>query len=376
MPQLRLSSQIQGISMGTEDNSRAASGITDAYTDAVTSWVSVTGNPFKVLNVLVVLEGFVGIIGNGIVLLVLLTHKKLLKMASAYFLINQTLLDLLSSILLVITFTYKTDPVAELKGIAGDLLCFLLISELLLWSLLNASTFSLILLTLERFFRIVTPILHRKHYSNEGGLAAIVVTWIMALLWNAVPIFATIRVVHGTCWYLSFWSSAYAQRVFGLVYMSAAFFIPLLIIAVCYSWMIASLRKNRVQPADNSFAAEPSPLNRASATMSDGIPKVSKGPAMKHPQGNSVNLGPRHFLSKAQYNITKTLIMVSVAFVICWLPNQIYYLLYNLGYSLSDTSLMYQATVFLCMGNSCINPIIYAVKYEEFKNGLKQILKK
>ena len=74
---------------------------------------------------------------------------------------------------------------------------------------------------------------------------------------------------------------------------------------------------------------------------------------------------------RSQMNVTVTMIIVSSAFVLCWLPNQLFYLL-----SFIDNAyyidVVYYATVFLIFLNVCTNPLIYAAKHEEVKNRLKK----
>ena len=47
----------------------------------------------------------------------------------------------------------------------------------------------------------------------------------------------------------------------------------------------------------------------------------------------------------ARTNTIKTLLIVALCFVICWSSNQIYYLMYNLGFNVNWNSPFYKSTV-------------------------------
>ncbi|ELU17027.1 hypothetical protein CAPTEDRAFT_187684 [Capitella teleta] len=80
---------------------------------------------------------------NSIALMVLASHQKLLKLPSTVLLIYQTTLNFLSSLTLVITFSYKFLRLSNFIRPGAHFLCFTLKSELFVWTALNASTFSL-----------------------------------------------------------------------------------------------------------------------------------------------------------------------------------------------------------------------------------------
>jgi len=79
--------------------------------------------------------------------------------------------------------------------------------------------------------------------------------------------------------------------------------------------------------------------------------------------------------NRIQLNIFKTMIIVSVSFVICWSPNQIYFLLANLpifaDYMSMDNEIWY-VTMCVALFNICINPFIYAAKLEVVKLSIKK----
>ena len=76
----------------------------------------------------------------------------------------------------------------------------------------------------------------------------------------------------------------------------------------------------------------------------------------------------------AKRNTIKTLVLVAVCFVICWIGNQIWFLLFSLGYEVPFDSEAYQVFVLLVCVNCIINPFIYLKKYKEYQKALKALV--
>lgn len=133
--------------------------------------------------VLTIMRGpmlFVGVLGflaNALVLFVLYIGKKSHRSAVNNFIMNQTLLDMLAcllmSIRLVLGFTGNTK--------FNLLTCIIIgggISDMLV---VNASIMSLVIITLERYMKIVHPICHRKYFHRWMIYAGVAICWIDGL---------------------------------------------------------------------------------------------------------------------------------------------------------------------------------------------------
>ena len=77
-------------------------------------------------------------------------------------------------------------------------------------------------------------------------------------------------------------------------------------------------------------------------------------------------------MSRAMRNVIKTLALVSICFILCWSCNQIYFLMWNLGYPADFNGAFYHFTVVAVFCNCCINPPIYIAQYEQFQINLKK----
>jgi len=81
-------------------------------------------------------------------------------------------------------------------------------------------------------------------------------------------------------------------------------------------------------------------------------------------------------VNKAGHNAFVTALMVCCGFIICFTPFEILMIVHYAGRIVDLGSWYYHLTVVMMMSNSFINPLIYAAKYREFKQGVRSLLSK
>ena len=148
--------------------------------------------------------------------------------------------------------------------------------------------------------------------------------------------FFFLQVVSSKCILSAFWPSDLISSIVGVFLVTIEFFVPLIILLYCYGRILYMLTKR---------------LN------------VNIG-------GNDV---PSEKIQLAKTNTIKTFLTVGICFVICWASNQVYYLLYNLGYTLELNGNLYKGTIVMVFLNFIVNPFIYLVKYHDFQKALRTI---
>ncbi len=57
-----------------------------------------------------------------------------------------------------------------------------------------------------------------------------------------------------------------------------------------------------------------------------------------------------------------------------WTPNQVLFFAYNIGFDIDFEHWLFLLSVALVATNSCVNPVIYGMKYRQFRKGLKQMV--
>ena len=77
----------------------------------------------------------------------------------------------------------------------------------------------------------------------------------------------------------------------------------------------------------------------------------------------------------ARRNTIKTLLIVGCCFILCWVQNQVLYLMYNLGYEIDWNSPYYHFTVLMVFVNCTVNPFVYLFKYQDYQVALRKFLR-
>ena len=78
-------------------------------------------------------------------------------------------------------------------------------------------------------------------------------------------------------------------------------------------------------------------------------------------------------MSTAAKNVIKTMLTISIVFVLCWTPNTIYFILYSTRSDILLSGPVYSFTVYAVFGNAIVNPFIYSVQYAPFQNQVKKL---
>ena len=85
------------------------------------------------------------------------------------------------------------------------------------------------------------------------------------------------------------------------------------------------------------------------------------------------NLPSNNNMSKAAKNVIKTMLTISIVFVLCWTPNTIYFILYTARTDIPLSGLLFSFTAYAVFGNAIVNPFIYSLQYAPFQNQTKKL---
>lgn len=282
--------------------------------------------------------GIGGITGNGLVLFVLLTNKEFCSRLRNWLIINQCVVDLLSSVSLITTYVSLAFP----KSYEGSRIwfCWLIDSEIPLWCLSTVSTSNLMSITLERYFMVIHPIIYHRYCSRRLLNIVIVSTWIFTTVLVISFAFPFSGVQNGVCYLQGFFPTEVLAWFCSIAYYLLYFFLPIGMFIFCYTHMAITLRKR----------------NKIGPMIASNKKKISK----------------------QQMSLTKMMSAVSIAFIVCWAPLNTHYLLMFTGVApdLSMTDRLYRSLVYLTLVNSGINPILYAFNYDDFRCGLRSLVLK
>lgn len=126
-----------------------------------------------------------GMADNIMVLVVILSLAKMRKKLTSLFIINQSVVDALTAVFLLMTTILPADG-RVYRTLADDLYCRLWVTRLPLWLCIHCSTYNLVALTLERYLSVVHPIKHKLMFNRFKGTKVVSiytnVNWLLSLL--------------------------------------------------------------------------------------------------------------------------------------------------------------------------------------------------
>ncbi|XP_072030568.1 galanin receptor 2b-like [Amphiura filiformis] len=302
------------------------------------------------LQVVKTLIGLFGICGNGLVCAII-SNVSFLHTTTNAFIFHQAAIDLLASLFLLLHANVP-DPAPLPSGAAGSIFCRVWNGHVILWILLVASTFNLVVLTFERYIAIVFPFRYQTLFETRVNAVILVFVWFLAIGYKSADL-ARYDYQNGTCVFAEIsWKAEMGIIVFMVEYL-----IPLLIMIFAYLNIILILKKSSNRLADVSHVV-------TAITAATTAPTSAASPNLDNTLGGE--------LKRARKNTFKTLLIVFAAFVICWTPNQVIFLMFNFGYPIDYSSALYIITVCMASSNCCLNPVIYALKYRQFRKGLRK----
>jgi len=88
---------------------------------------------------------------------------------------------------------------------------------------MTAAKLGLVVITLERYFKIVHAIAHRKYYRNWMTRVGVALPWIGGACLSLFPAFGTTRIVNGRCLRYAVWPNK------GMAFVSLCVFCLMLI---------------------------------------------------------------------------------------------------------------------------------------------------
>lgn len=277
----------------------------------------------------------VGILGNALVIHVYLnTSKKFTKSVTNTFIAALAAADLVTSICLIPIPTLSRIP----DNVVGHIYCKLISSNFLMWVSILASVFSLTTLAIERYIAIAHPIRYKKLFTVKMTRLIIVMIWISSFVYNTFILYC--NHVRNTVCVVDFGSAAF-QMFIGVSTFIVKYLVPIIVM------LFTNIRSIRLLKArSHAFIQSPQQMKKS----------------------------PNLNLLRARQRVINMVFSVIVAFIVCWSPDQFAFLGWNLGivpfeYIFLD---LYRMFVLMAFANSCINPFLYALTNENFRQAIQQ----
>jgi len=151
----------------------------------------------------------IGIIANAVVLTVLIRARRQSGSHVNTLIVNQSLMDFLACFFVLINFIFFSTGSLVYNGsrsnFADSVICVLLEAPTLASVCVAAGKVGLMVITLERYFKIVHAVAHRNFYRNWMTKVGVALPWICGVCFDMFPAIGTTRVVNGTCQRMAVW---------------------------------------------------------------------------------------------------------------------------------------------------------------------------
>ena len=294
------------------------------------------------LQIVSFIIGTVGFLLNIFVVVIIALYRPIQKQLTNIIIANQSAMDAVFAVFLVVGTYYQPDPNKILKkgNVADEILCRVWFLKTPLWGMLISTTYGIVLLTFDRYLTIVYPIFYKTKIAKNKTLRNIVfiTLWLFGPLLEMCFMIPLGNITSDDKCNLYYWPNRMVSQIVGLCTVSTQYFFPMSVLIFCYSRMVWVLR-------------------RRGGHVSDSGGHHSRNQSM----------------ARARSNVFKTMALVSLLFVLCWTMNQMYWFLNNLGVSVDTDSDFYKFTVAMIFVNCCTTPIVYIVMYESFQKGIRHV---
>jgi len=305
---------------------------------------SISPTVTKIFHVATVIIAVVGIAANAYVLLALLFSKNSHSSNVNVFITHQTVLDLTACTFLLLGLVVNST--LKMSYSLRMFICWLFSTFAMSNTVGNASICGLVIITIERYVKIVHPVAYRNHYRPWMTRIGIVIPWIFGICTALIPIWTTLRTIRGRCYRGTIGSNLAEKMLWSVAKFLLQYLGPLVVFVFGYWKILAVIRRQKKQVG-------PSHAQTASNA------------AMAAERANK----------RREMNVVRTMVLVSVSFAICFACIRTYNILSRLR--LTPTG-AYQTLVLLftvfSYTNRCLNPFIYATQYEIVRRWWKVIL--
>ena len=287
-----------------------------------------------------------GIAGNSLVLGVLKQNREMRQSAFGVYIGSLAIADIFVSTLCIPVYITSTSDFKEHpSGQSGDIMCKLWTSYFALFYFAVVSVYTLVALSIERYYAICHPMKAKVKLTPSRAKKIVCIIWICSF----IPNFALIAGMKSTgsnsgsigahCTAIAFKNEA-IWTTFYITVLAMQYIIPIFCMIICY----VKIRK----------ALHVSKLKALTGTPSAQLGQLA--------------------IIRTRRKTVRTIIIMIIAYFSCWSLNQVMYFLLSLGYGSPWNGGIMQLSVILCFLSSCINPIIYPIRSQQFRDGFARII--
>ncbi|XP_072180539.1 allatostatin-A receptor-like [Diadema setosum] len=309
-------------------------GCPNVQTSSAWSWQAIAWSWWLILQMF---TAMLGIVGNSLVIIVLFIRRELCRSTDT--LVGAlAAADLLASVFMIPLPQALTVP----SSFLGQVYCKVVYSSMFLWVSFEASTYTLTAIAVERYIAVAYPFHFKNLVTRKRVVIVIVANWILGFMITSY-VFKVANLDNSSNHCVPAFLSKDVQMLIGTTLFIMDFVLPALIsLTMQVMTAHALFRQSRVFRKDSN-------------------------------QEGGSNPSARHLAARKR--VLQMMFIVVLVFILCWGPSQCFYFVFNLGL-LTDSHLyspLHKSLVVLSFGNSCANPIIYTIRYPEFRSAIGEL---
>ena len=278
------------------------------------------------------------LVGNSLVCLAFYRNFSL-RTVTNYFVLSLALTDLSMAVLVM---PWSTALTISTSWIGNELSCKLYYFSLSFFAGVSLAT--VMLLAINRYFRVVQPALYKKMFSKKRSVAMAVCVWVVTIARITAVAFAARKqpqkdnTIESVSSCVKIMRESNLPKLYGV--MAIIFtVVPSVTVVACYIKIYQTIRQHNTAAAPSS-------------------------------QGGHSSYGVE------EAKITRMLTVVMVGFYLCWLPPLISSILLDQDL-IGETAFKYWNFYFTfpLLAGSVINPMVYGTMCQSFRNEFMKILR-
>ena len=338
-------------------------------------------------TIAMVLVMVAAVFGNALVILSVFRFERL-RIIANYFIVSLAFAD---SLVAILVMSFNASQEIAGKWVFGRVMCDIWNANDVLFC--TASLLHICCISMDRYIAILDPFHYESKMTKRRAVIMLVIVWSASALISHVPIqmgWYTTQKQKITLELNSEECTFFVNKVYAAVSSSISFWIPASIMVFTYVKIYREARRqekaiyhltvqagasadrltvdhvdnNSNGTSNNTLAPQHTP--QQNNNRKNGRPPPS-------PQTNR-RLNQDRRKMKREHKAAKTLGIIMGAFLCCWLPFFIWYIVENMCDVCSAPELFIKFLFWIGYCNSALNPVIYAFFSRDFRNAFKRIL--
>ena len=321
------------------------------------SWLST--NPTKLAGQIVSVIFLCLICGGNTLVIVAFSKYRTLQTVTNAFLLNLAVADFAFGVINMPIFFLFNSPYSATIFIDYQPVCYL--TEALFVTLLLTSIFTLLAVTIERYFAIVHPFTYMKYFEKRKVAILNLIIWLVTITYGALSLISV--------------DSLIKKQVYCIKKINLSYSLSLMVVLIfcLLTTTCVYIKIGCVSRAHSKLiSAQSMPRNMDTRRCNqDKMP----GNQDKRP-GNRDRTNENQNTPRSEFKLIKMLCLVLFFFYLSWVANVVYLGIYVFSDGITSlyTDIVDQVIGILLSINSFLNPLIYAGMNTEFRRAFQKLL--